>query len=333
MKTAWNQFLMMLTVAVQLVCTQAGCERKATDAAPVAASSPPSTVVKAAYVPSGYYLPFLIVEQDGLLSKRGYTFQLVPHNDNTQMITMFLNGHIDVTAQSSLTMFPIEAKTPGMFKFIYGQYNNSCFFVVPTGSPITTLTDLKGKRIGTWKSPTCRTLINLILKRHKLSTADGVDFTIVPYGANEVAPLLEAGKLDVAFIYDSVAAKLVASGKYRYLNEQAINSLLPGSAPLFNGGAFIRTRVITDEPEKAKAIREAFSEALETIRKDPDRVNRLIAERLQLELGTAQAMNRDLFDWPQASMVESARKTMQLIQEDEVSQKSIDIDSLFWMRP
>jgi ABC-type nitrate/sulfonate/bicarbonate transport system substrate-binding protein len=165
-----------------------------------------SRTVRAAYVPAGYYLPFLIVESDGLLEKRGYSMKLQSFGDNAEMISLFINGHLDVTAQSCFTMFPIETQHPGLFKFIYGQYTNSYYFMVPTSSKYLSLGHLKGAKIGTWKSPTAENYIKLILRGANLEVKR--DYDIQRFDATDLAPALENGVVPVIwtcphFMYQS----------------------------------------------------------------------------------------------------------------------------------
>jgi len=312
----------LLSVAT-IIVAPTGCSKRDT-------SPKESKVVHAAYVPAAYYLPFLVVESDKLLSKRGYTMDLVPFNDNSHMINLFLNGHIDVTAQSSLTMFPVEAKNGGLFKFIAAQYNYSCFFVVAKDSPISTLADLKGKKVATWKSPTATALIGMLLRRQQLTIGDSGDVVVVPYGANDVAMAVENGQVDAAFIFDAPAAKLVTSGKFRYVDEHAIEHLFQDNQRFFNGGPIVYTKVITDEPKKAQAIQEAFVEAVEIIRTKPEHVNRILSEKLDLPLSVVSAMNRDDYVWIDPEVIKAADQLQAMLQKEDPTHGDIKVDTLFW---
>jgi ABC-type nitrate/sulfonate/bicarbonate transport system substrate-binding protein len=111
-------------------------------------------VVRMGVVPAAYYLPVFVVQERGLLRKRGYTSKVEIFAKNTDMMDAFLEGNLEFTAQSSGTMFPLESRHPNRFRFIYGQNNKSYSFIVPTNSEIKSLKDLKGKRVVTWPSPT-----------------------------------------------------------------------------------------------------------------------------------------------------------------------------------
>ena len=55
--------------------------------------SPQSTTVKAAYSPSAFYLPFLVMESEKLLEKRGYSLTLEKIPTNAIFVNLFLNKH------------------------------------------------------------------------------------------------------------------------------------------------------------------------------------------------------------------------------------------------
>ena len=290
-------------------------------------------VVTAAYVPAGYYLPFLVVESDGLLEKRGYSIELKRFNDNAHMINAFLNGHLDVTAQSAMTMFPVEQRHPGLFKFICGQYLNSYYFVVPDNSSMKTLYDLKGQTIGVWKSPTAEAYVKLLLG--KIGLYEKKDYNLQRFGAAEIAAALDNNSVNVIFGFDVPIAKLVASGRFRYLRPDIMVNLLPKDK-VFNGGAFINTRLISKNPKKAKAIRDALFEAIEKIRTDKNHVNKILAAKLGVSIEVASKAYLDEFTWPNAQLMNSAQATFNLLKEYDGLLKmgladELDARTLFWL--
>ena len=290
-------------------------------------------VVRAAYVPAGYYLPFLIVEKDGLLEKRGYALELKRFNDNAEMISNFLNGNLDVTAQSALTMFPVEQRHPGMFKFIYGQYLNSYYFVVPADSKYQDLKALKGSKepIGIWKSPTAAAFVELILATHDLKETE--DYTIQRYDAGNLTAQLENKTINVLFGFDVPIAKLVESGQFRYLEPDAARNLLPGQ-PIFNGGGFVPSKLIAEDPDKARAIRDALLEAIETIRTNRSHAIEVLSEKLGFTQAITEKAHIDEFAWPNDQLIDSATATEQLLRRagGVLEDQPLDVTRIFWLK-
>lgn len=263
--------------------------------------------------------------------KRGYSLQSVPYESNTHMVSLFLNGHVDVTAQSSITMFPVESRAPGLFKFIYGQYNNSMFFVVPTEFAGPDLASVKGRTVYTWQSPSAELVIKLILGRYKL-LGDGTDYDIKGVPAKDLGVLLHQPNGQVGFVFDSIAAKLVSSGRYKYLEERAIDHVISPDkpTPFFNGGAMIRSEIIAEHPEKAKAIRAAFIEAVDIIRNDPVRIRSLLSRRLGLSGPEVDALRSDVYGLPNPEMLERAHQTYEVLRKHDPKLLPLDVSALFW---
>ncbi len=286
------------------------------------------TIVTAAYVPAGYYLPFLVMESEGLLEKRGYSLQLQRFQDNAEMVSLLLNDQLDVTAQSSLTMFPIEADNPGLVKFVYGQYLRSYYFVTKKNSGISLITDLKGKKIGTWKSPTAEVFVKLVLRNNGLN--DG-DYEIKKYNANEWPSMLENGQVDAVFGFDSGVAQLLDKKDYVIFAENELQKLQTGS-PIFNGGGFIRSKLIAENPQKARAIRDAMNEAMNIIRDDPKRITKIVMEKIGAPENVLDLVHFDDFHYPNESLYESAEATYRMLKDNDIMKKDIDVRGMFWQQ-
>ena len=303
-----------------------------------------SKVVTAAYVPSGYYLPFLIVEHDQLLEKKGYTFKLKSFNSNSDMINNFVNGNLDVTAQSALTMLPIEGNYPDIFKFIYGQYNYSYSFVVKKDSDIKSIKDLKGKKIGTWTSPTAINCIKICMREEGIVKEE--DYTIKTYGATSVSENLLNDNVDAVFLFDVPCAYLVEENGCRYLKKSAMSEMIEipvdvvGSdeyknsyEPLFNGGGFLHTRLISENPKKANIIREAFHEAINIINTEPLRVQKILADKIGQSENAANKAVYDKFHIPNKDMMfKLANETEKILFKHKLLKKHIDVENLFWIK-
>ena len=283
--------------------------------------------VIAAFVPAGYYLPFQIIQEEGLLEKRGYRLALKRYNDNSHMISLFINGHLDVTAQSALTMFPIENEHPGRFTFVTGQYANSYYFLTASESDIDSLKNVNGKRIGTWKSPTAEAFIRLAMRNRGIRDDA---YEIVRYGATEWAPAIENGLVPIVFGFDLPLARLVNSSRFRYVDEQALDDLLDGQ-PLFNGGAFISRDLRRRDPKKASAIRSALFEAIELADTRPGVRYRVLAKALGASREDAARARLDRFAKPDRAMVSSAQATLDFMVAEGLAE-SFDVSDMFWLQ-
>lgn len=315
-----SRFVTIMVVGlVAASCTQDAREAGESAARPV---------VKAAFVPAGYYLPFLIVEADSLLEKRGYSLELVRFNDNSHMVNLFINRGLDVAAQSALTMLQVLEEHPDQsFKFVYGQYAQSYAFVVPVNSPYRSLDQISGETIATWRSPTAVAFISLLLGPRGLT--QGEDYQVARYGATEWAPALENGVQDIAFGFDVVLEGLVQSGQFRLLEQNALSSLLSPNR-VFNGGGFIHESLIGEDPAKAEAIREAFLEAVSIINEEPDRARRVAGRRLGLPESTVLSALFDEYSPIDSIMIDAAYALEDLMLREGLLGTRVVEEAIFW---
>lgn len=286
-----------------------------------------SKLISAAYVPAGYYLPLIVAEENGYFRDAGYDIELKRFNDNSLMINTFINGQLDLTAQSALTMFPIMERYPQRVKFIYGQLANSYFFVVPADSDIHTLDQLQGRTIGTWQSPTAEIFIKLML--HSRGIPDAL-IRIQRFGASDVAGALVNRTVDAVFLFDFQAENLVQNHNARYVEPNAIREVLPtGSGYIFNGGAMVNSALLADEPDKAVAISVALSRALQYIRDNPLAAKQMLARKLGVSLTSYESVQLDVFETPSPSLVRSASETAKLLYEAGVLREPLAVDNIF----
>ena len=306
---------MMRVVLILLVSASfAGCGKQETK------------TIRAAYVPAGFYAPILLAESRGYFKDEGYEIQLARYNNNALMINAFINGAVDLTAQSALTMLPVEEENPGTFKFIYGQLANSYFFVVPAASDINSIEDLSGKVIGTWQSPTAVAYIDLVLADNKVSKSD---VNIQRFAVSDVAASLENNNVDAVFTFDFQAAFLEQSGKFRILAPDSLKELLEGESAPFNGGGLVNTKLIQEDPQKIAAIEHAISRALDDIKNHPVEARVELAEILKISIDNPGAVRLDQFSLPDDSMVLSAEKTYELLVSQKIASGSANVAGLF----
>lgn len=140
------------------------------------------------------------------------------------------------------------------------------FYVVKKDSPIKTLADLKGKKIGT----SGKVSLNHILFKTVAKSNYGVDIDKDAETLEGAQPLLrgllEQGNLDVAGMFNSITPGMVASGKFRSLvklSDLVTQYGLPDTPYLmyaFDG------KYAKANPENIKAFVKGFQEAINILK-------------------------------------------------------------------
>jgi ABC-type nitrate/sulfonate/bicarbonate transport system substrate-binding protein len=280
-------------------------------------------------VRAAYYLPIFVLVNQRILERRGYVVELRPlYERNTDMINDFTAGRIDVTAQSCLTMFPLEARYPNRFKFIYGQNNKSYFFLVPPNSPIQSLGDLAGKTVATWTSPTAYLSIPLILRP---LIGDPSQVKVNRVDVSSLNQVLADKQADAVFSTDVFISRAIRQGWGRYVTKTP--PLEGVENPFFNGGGLINPKLAADEPRVASDIQAAFDEAISFIQSKPEQARALIPKYLK-DVSNEDAERAPLDEFvPIAGVdMESAQRIADRLFKEGDLDRRIDVRHLFFVQ-
>jgi len=282
--------------------------------------------IKVGVVPSAYYLPIFVAKEKGFFEQNGFNAEVVIFNNNSDMLNAFLRGDVDTTAQSGGSLFPLEATSPGKFKFIYGQNNLSYSFVVRNDSSIKSLNDLKGKRIGTWPSPTARVFVKLVLKKY----FDPREVEIVPLDFKLLNQALEQKQVDAVFNTDIFTETGIQNGISKYLvkypmRDEVIN-------PTFNGGGIVSSELIKSNPQKAERIKKSFEQAIEYIRQNPEEARKIILKFVSVDEKIALTAPLDDYLKVNEINIDKAQELADILYGEKLMDKAIKFSDLIYGR-
>ena len=143
--------------------------------------------------------------------------------------------------------------------------------IVPTGSPIKTIADLKGKKVGSFAGAagTATVLFRVVASKfHGFDPGKSGDLQFA--GPGLLPALLDKGELDAAVMFDPLAAKLVASGKYRSIGNLA-DAYKAGTGEEFLWiGYSSNDDFMKAEPEALPKFTRAWLEAIEYVKNHPE---------------------------------------------------------------
>lgn len=142
--------------------------------------------------------------------------------------------------------------------------------IVPISSPIRTIADLKGRKVGSFAGAagTATVLFRVIAaKFHGFDPGKSGELQFA--GPGLLPALLDKGEIDAAVMFDPLAAKLVSSGKYRSIgNLASAYKAATGDEFLWIGystnDAFMKA-----EPEALTNFTRAWLEAVEYVKTHP----------------------------------------------------------------
>ena len=143
--------------------------------------------------------------------------------------------------------------------------------LVPVASPVHSLADLKGKRIGSYAGAAGSATVLLRVLTSKYFGYDPADGSMLQYAGPGLLPsLLEKGEIEAALLFDPLAAKAIASGKFRSIgNLAALYKEKVGEDFLWTGYA-TNDDFIAKHPDALIAFNRAWVEAVNYVKSHPE---------------------------------------------------------------
>jgi ABC-type nitrate/sulfonate/bicarbonate transport system substrate-binding protein len=142
-------------------------------------------------------------------------------------------------------------------------------WVVRKDARYKSFADLKGKKIGNFARVTGAYFFSAVIaKERKLDIEK--DFQNVPAETGALIALLERGEVEAINMFEPHTTRLVISGKYRVLTDfDAELEQIFGAPPLKSSVGMLQ-ETVDKQPGLVKAVRAAYSEAVELIKKGQD---------------------------------------------------------------
>jgi NitT/TauT family transport system substrate-binding protein len=277
--------------------------------------------VKAGFVPAAYYLPFYVAIENGYFEEEGLQLEKIDFGSVSNQVNALIHGDIDITALGSGGGFPLEARQPNQFDYIYGQNSKSYAFLVKKNSKINEIKDLERKRIGTWPSPTSTTFIKLITKKYFNEN----DYTLVPLDYKFHPSALDRGDVDALYTYDVAIAMTLNSDVGEYLAENPLEDEVLN--PFFNGGAIISTKT---DPAKAEKIKRAMDKAVLFTQQNPEESRRILSKIMGIDLKIAKEAPVDEFKTIGQLDMQKVQEVADILHDEGLMEKPIEIEDIFY---
>ena len=142
--------------------------------------------------------------------------------------------------------------------------------IVPAASPIKSIAELKGKKVGTFAGAagTATVLFRVVASKfHGFDPGKTGDLQFA--GPGLLPALLDKGEIDAAVMFDPLAAKLIGSGKYRSIGNLA-DAYKAGTGDDFLWiGYSTNDDFMRSQPEALKNFTRAWLEAVDYVKSHP----------------------------------------------------------------
>lgn len=272
MKITRRTFLQIGTGAALASAAHTPKSSQANSAQPPIGSEP-SVKIRIAYPTIAAGLPLFFAVEKGLFKSAGLDVEAVkfasPQGIAGAMIKNQFHGFCNGTPSSPLGI--VEIASPGLFKIIAANFANAKYpldqVIVSRDSPIQSIADLKGKKVGCGPNSQYLALAREILLHNGVEDAE---FTQLEFSKHPA--LVGSGQLDAALTVEPMGTIGNLKEITRVLESGVVAKYILGSpmAPWFVGSATLTTKFIKDYPETAKKYIASYRQAIDAVRAHPD---------------------------------------------------------------
>lgn len=209
-------------------------------------------------------LPTAVIKKFNLDKKYGFNLEIIPYSDQKSATAAIQSASAEIVVFDWLATARLKASgTPVIGIAPFMTYVNSV--VVPKDSKLTTLADLKGKRVGIYQKTGFDWII-MQAAAEKLNKMDISKDIEVREGAMPLMRgLIEKGDLDATQMWNSLAPDMLASGKYRTMVtiRQLTQQMGLPTVPFLVYG--MREDYAKQYPQNAKAFTAAYRDAVDVL--------------------------------------------------------------------
>ncbi|MFJ1302061.1 ABC transporter substrate-binding protein [Pseudomonadota bacterium AL_CKDN230030165-1A_HGKHYDSX7] len=229
--------------------------------------------IRIGFWPVAAGLPFYAAVEKGYFKEAGLNVEPQKFAGAQQVMEAMLAGRSDGSANGtgSANLAIGEIASPGLFKIFASNPSNAKFvldeFIVAKDSPIKSIADLKGKKVGSGPGIQNSTLAKAVLER-----AGATGATVVELAISQHVAAVAAGQLDACYTLEPTGTVGRLNGTTRVLEAGVIAKYVLGDpmAPWFGGSASLTTAFLKKHPDEAKRYIAAYARGIELVRKSPD---------------------------------------------------------------
>lgn len=228
-----------------------------------------SNTVKIGVQPWLGYGPWWIAEELDLFQKHGIEGKIINFTWDADMVAGLASGKLDVIAAATNALIATHNKDVDLKGFLVLDASYEADAIL---SPklISSISDIKGKKVAYEAGATSDLLINYALKVNNMNLTD---IEPINMAAADAGLALIAGRVDIAVTYEPyISAALKQDDSYHVLYTSAEK---PG---LISDVAVSTGEYIKNNPDTIKALTAVWNDAVTYLKEHPEEGGKIIAE-------------------------------------------------------
>jgi NitT/TauT family transport system substrate-binding protein len=225
----------------------------------------PVNIATSAAGQSGYIAA--LIENKGIDVKHGLKITNMMMDFTEAANAVKLGRTIASAMQPSTAVNLVKSGTD--IRLVTPQIWSGNSWVVRKDAPYKSFSDLKGKKIGNFARVTGAYFFSAVIAKEKKLDIEK-DFQNVPAETGALIALLERGEVEAINMFEPHTTRLVMSGKYRVLTDFDVELEHIFGAPPLKSSVGMLKETVEKQPALVKAIRGAYTEAVQVIKKGQD---------------------------------------------------------------
>ncbi len=251
---------------------------KAAGAALVMAGAPASVFsqtnpkIRVGFWPVASAIPFFAAIEKGYFKEAGLDVEPLKLASPQQVAEAMISGRAEGSSNGtgSAALGIAEIAQPGLLKIFCTNPTNQKFvldqFIVGKDSPITTISELSGKKVACGPG-----VQNVVLARTVLERAGAKNFTVVELPIGQHIAAIVANQVDACYTLEPTGTIGRLNGTTRNLEVGVIAKYVLGDpmAPWHGGSASLTTEFINKYPEVSRRYIAAYKRGVDLVKTNP----------------------------------------------------------------
>jgi NitT/TauT family transport system substrate-binding protein len=223
------------------------------------------TDVRIGWFPVACELPFFVAMERGYFQEQGLNVTAVKFESANLIMDSLLSGKIDAAACIGYTtLFSIESASTNQFKMFGNEIETDTkyqsFLLVRNDSNISSISDLTGKKIGTYTGTTQLLWLRLLMNKFGI---DAKDITIIQVGLPLQVQALLSGQMDVLLTIEPYVTTALDKGAKAFMANPRGKYIL-NPFPAAPSGV-VSSKFLKENPDVAIKIKAAMDRAVDFI--------------------------------------------------------------------
>lgn len=305
-------------------------------AAPTIVRAQSGPKIRIGYWPIAAGLPFYAAIEKGYFKEVGLEVEPLKFAGAQQVMEAMLSGRSDGSANGtgSGNLGVGEIASPGLYKIIATNPSNAKYvldeFLVPIGSPVKSIAELKGKRIASGPGIQNKTLAIAVLEK-----AGATGTTVIELPISQHVASLAAGQVDAVYTLEPTGTVGRLNGTTRLLEAGVIAKYILGDplAPWHGGSAALTTEFIKKYPAETKKYIAAYAKGIALVRNNPTEARQYLKGYTAIEgplTGEVPLASYMLYNEFKPADIAAFQKFFDLFTEKGVFDKKLNVETLLY---